>query len=213
MYTGDRGMTWEILLNAGVRELPVNLNVICKHLGVPAMSYIRGQRLIAELGKRRQMKESDGFIVRSESGKALIFYNSACSVGRQRFTIAHKLGHLLLNHHGDLINREPSPGDNLIEREANVFASRLLAPACVLWGVNTCNPSSISELCNISYRAAEFRARRMASLMRTDRRFMAERGRSYFLQSPLEERLYHQFLPYIMTHQAPLFGGALFRDD
>ncbi|MEL7658803.1 MAG: ImmA/IrrE family metallo-endopeptidase, partial [Bacillota bacterium] len=109
-------MTWQILLDCGISELPINLNTICKHVGVRVINYIQGRSLIRELGKSREAKRSDGFIMRFDDGSAIIFYNSACSIGRQRFTIAHELGHLLLGHHGDLINREPSPGDNPIER-------------------------------------------------------------------------------------------------
>lgn len=199
-------MTWQILLDCGIKELPVSLNTICKHVGVRVISYVRGRSLIRELGKTQEAKRSDGFIVRLDDGPAIIFYNSRCSIGRQRFTIAHELGHLLLGHQGDLLNREPSPMDNPIEREANAFAARLLAPSCVLWGVDTCNAVTISQLCNISYHAASFQARRMIELMARDRQYRRERGRPYFLQSPVEERLYRQFLPYINGHKAPLFG-------
>lgn len=205
-------MTWQILVDCGITELPVNLNTICKHLGVRAMSYVRGQKLIKAMGEERRMRKNDGFLVRPAEGAPIIFYSAACSIGRQRFTIAHELGHLLLNHQGELLNREPSPGDNPIEREANTFAARLLAPSCVLWGVETCNPGTISELCNISYQAASFQARRMYELMERDRKHMRERGRPYFLQSSIEERLYRQFLPYIKSHKAPYFG-ILYDDD
>lgn len=199
-------MTWQILLDCGITELPVNLNTICRHLGVRAMSYMRGQKLIKAMGEERRMRKNDGFLVRPAVGPPIIFYNSACSIGRQRFTIAHELGHLMLGHRGDLLNREPSPRDNPIEREANIFAARLLAPSCVLWGVDTCCPSTISQLCNISYQAAALQAKRMNELLGRDRQWRRDRGRPYFLQSPVEEKLYQQFLPYIKTHQAPLFG-------
>lgn len=134
--------------------------------------------------------------------------SSGHSAGRRRFTIAHELGHLLLNHKGDLINREPSPGDNPVEREANIFAARLLRriASCGVWIPAT--QGSISELCNISYQAAEFRAKRISLLM-GDRQSMQERGRPYFLQSPVEEKLYMQVLPYIKTHKAPLLENRL----
>ncbi len=205
-------MTWKILLDCGITELPVDLKKICNHCGVRALSYERGYKILAELGKLSERKRSDGFIVRPEDGPPIIFYSGSCSVGRQRFTIAHELGHLILNHKGDLINREPSPGDSPVEREANTFAAQLLAPSCVLWGVETCNPSSISELCNISHQAASFQARRMVDLLKRDRQYMQLYGHPYFLRSPVEEQLYRQFLPYVKTHKAPLFGRS-FEDD
>ena len=113
--------------------------------------------------------------------------------GRTRFTVAHELGHILLGHVGkhSLVNREPSASDNPMEREANVFASRLLAPACVLWGCGAKTPDEIAELCNISRRAAEIRAARMEELLRRDK----------FLASPLERQVYEQFLPFIESRR------------
>jgi Zn-dependent peptidase ImmA (M78 family) len=94
-------------------------------------------------------------------------------------------------HTEGLYNREPSPSDNPIEHEANVFASRLLAPACVLWGLGVTTPEQISEICGISLTAAEFRMERMDVLYK----------RNKFLISLLERRVYERFLPYISKNK------------
>ena len=70
-----------------------------------------------------------------------------------------------------------------------MFASRLLAPACVLWALNARTPEEIAALCQISHQAAKFRAERMAILY--------ERNR--FLSSPLERKVYDQFKEFIET--------------
>ena len=67
------------------------------------------------------------------------------------------------------------------------FTSNLLAPACVLWGLDIHTAEEISALCHISRQAAEFRAERMELLY--------ERGK--FLTSPLEQQVYDQFAPFI----------------
>jgi Zn-dependent peptidase ImmA (M78 family) len=67
----------------------------------------------------------------------LIAYNGSHPTGRQRFTIAHELGHLVLGHldelHVDVSAREGSderPGyDSAQEKAANEFAANLLMPA------------------------------------------------------------------------------------
>lgn len=68
----------------------------------------------------------------------IIGVNGRHSTTRQRFTIAHELGHAML-HEGrelhvdegfriDLRSRESSTGTNIEEIEANTFAASLLMP-------------------------------------------------------------------------------------
>ena len=106
---------------------------------------------------------------------------------------AHELGHIMLGHVGKykLVNREPSPNDNPIEQAANIFASRLLAPACVLWGCNIHTADEIAVNCKISRQAAEYRAARMEILYK----------RNAFLTSSLEREVYENFRQYIETHK------------
>lgn len=186
-YQKSRDLVWRVLVQEGVTELPVRVGELCGRMG------IRVQLFEPEDG-------NDGFSTIID-GDARIFVSRRCSKERQRFTAAHELGHILLGHVGkyELVNREPSPVDNPIEQEANVFASRLLAPACVLWALDARTPEEISKLCRISYQAAKFRAERMAILY--------ERGK--FLSSPLEREVYAQFLPFIDRQKRPGAGQGL----
>ena len=122
-----------------------------------------------------------------------MFVRAGCYPPRQRFTAAHELGHILAGHVGKytLVNREPSPQDNPIEQAANVFASRLLAPACVLWGCGVQTAEEIQQLCQISRQAAAYRMERLRVLY----------ARQRFLTSPLERAVYEQFREYIKTHR------------
>lgn len=179
-YKVSRDLAWQILINEGVVELPVKVGQLCRNMG------IRVQYYSPEDG-------NDGFSTIID-GQARIFVSKDCSLERKRFTAAHELGHVLLGHVGryELVNREPSGRDNPIEQAANVFASRLLAPACVLWALDARTPERIADLCQISHQAAIFRAERMAILY--------ERGR--FLSSPLEQAVYEQFADYIRRNRA-----------
>jgi Zn-dependent peptidase ImmA (M78 family) len=84
-----------------------------------------------------------GFIVRDKhSKKAVIGANRSHHPNRQRFTIAHELGHFLL-HSGHVVHLDETPtafrvnlrsaesakGEDNDEREANLFAAELLMPA------------------------------------------------------------------------------------
>ena len=189
-YKRARDLSWRVLLNTGTRELPVKVSRICRGYGVTLRSYQVGAPLIRELGLEAQCDISDGFIVRS-GNRCYVFYNMEQPPGRVRFTIAHELGHVLLGHLGDgeltVYNRESSSENAPEEHTANVFASRLLAPACVLHALGAVTPEQIAAVCDISMAAARFRAGRMGVL--------EQRGK--YGASPLERQVLAQFQPYI----------------
>ncbi|MCM1165639.1 MAG: ImmA/IrrE family metallo-endopeptidase [Ruminococcus sp.] len=118
-----------------------------------------------------------------------IVYDDLLPLGRKRFTVAHELGHIFLGHPLVAGFHARTTGGKLpqTENEANVFASRFLAPACVLWGLNVHTAADIAQFCQISAEAAEIRASRMAELYK----------RNMFLTSPLEKRVYNQFNKFI----------------
>ena len=189
-YKQARDLSWRVLLDTGTRELPVKVSRICGAYGVTLRSYQAGAPLIRVLGLEDQCEVSDGFTVRS-GGRCYVFYNMEQPPGRVRFTVAHELGHVLLGHLGDgehtVYNREPSPNDAPEEHTANVFASRLLAPACVLHALGAVTPGQIAAVCDITLAAARFRAGRIGVL--------EQRGK--YGASPLERQVLAQFQPYI----------------
>lgn len=174
-YQNARDAVWRLLIDLRISELPVNTVKVCAELEIKLHYY-------------EPTDESDGMSCYI-NGMPHIFVSSSVSPERRRFTIAHELGHIILGHVGkyELVNREPSPGDNPIEQAANVFASRLLAPACVLWGCNVRTAEQIQKLCQISRTAAEYRMQRMWELYKRNR----------FLTSPLEQKVYSQFEDFI----------------
>ena len=174
-YKDARDASWRILIDCKVTELPVRIS------GVSVRRYTPAER-----------DNNDGMST-VVGGAPTIMVSSLTIPARQRFTCAHELGHIILGHVGryDLMCREPEPGDNPIEQAANVFASRLLAPACVLWGCGVQSAEDIERLCDISRAAAEFRWSRMQEL------YMRQR----FLTSPLERLVYAQFDGYIKGHR------------
>ena len=80
-------------------------------------SYEQGRDIISILKLGDRIHNTDDSST-YHMGKYFIFYNGSLSNSRLRFTIAHELGHILLDHvprkegEATAINREPSPNDN-----------------------------------------------------------------------------------------------------
>ncbi len=178
-YINARNLSWNILIQENITSLPVDISSLCKNLGIMIKHYAGREN-------------SDGECLYVDN-IPYIFVKQNCTKQRKRFTIAHELGHFLLGHVGKykLVSREPSPSDNPIEQEANIFASRLLAPACVLWGCNAKTAEDIALLCDISLQSAQYRMKRMKELYKRDK----------FLTSPLERMVFEQFEDYITSHR------------
>ena len=189
-YKTARDKAWKILIDCEVDKLPVSTAALCEHYGWVLADYQEGKAAIDLLGLSSLTERTDGFCTVTDHF-TYIFYNSSLPVGRQRFTVAHEIGHLALGHVGQgrvtTINREPNSKDSQEETQANQYAARLLAPACVLHELGATTPEAIQQVCGLSRQAAEFRARRMQELERRDR----------YYTSPLERQVVEQFRSYI----------------
>lgn len=189
-YMNARDAAWNTLLECGILELPVRPSEVCRHYGWILADYRTGEESIRMLGLSELQKRTDGFCTVTKN-HVYIFFDQSLPTGRQRFTVAHEIGHLLLGHVGPgmatVENREPTGSEREEERQANQFAARLLAPACVLHEIGALTPEAIQRACGISRQAAQFRAERMRELER--------RGKYY--SHPLEQQVGKQFASYI----------------
>lgn len=189
-YQKSRNAAWQILIDMKVDALPVRISEICKKMGIDVRLYTSTE----------EGNDGKSIVV---DGRPVILVNDACNIQRQRFTAAHELGHIIAGDVGkyQLVNREPSANDNPIEQAANVFASRLLAPAIVLRDLNVHSAEDIERICNISHQAAEFRWERLQKLYDREREFLSARGRSCFGMHPLERQVQAQFADYIKENR------------
>ncbi len=112
-----RNTARKLLENAGIKNPPVLIRDIVSHIkkekDLSVYSWAFGE-------------DTDGIQI-TEGEKAAIGYNQKQHPHRQRFTVAHEIGHLLLGHTGknfilDLNSKKPE------EIEANQFAAELLMP-------------------------------------------------------------------------------------
>ena len=182
-YKYVRNASWQVLLDYNVRQLPVKITDIAKQADIKVV-----KNSDCHLLKDNQI----GLSILIDS-KWYIVFDDNMSSERARFTIAHELGHIFLGHIS-LLNRSDSENEYKEkpeeETQADMFAARLLAPACVLWGLHLHSANDISQICNISYQAATYRAQRMELLYK----------RNKFLTSQLERKVYSNFENFIKQY-------------
>lgn len=164
-YKRARNASWECLINCSIDKLPTDLSQICHQYGIRIIKN-------SNLTTNKLTEEERGKVVKIDN-RYYIVVRDTDAIPTQRYTIAHELGHILI--------------EQASEYEAERFAIGILAPACVLWGLKIKSPIEISELCNISIKAATIRAQRMQILYE----------RNKFLTDPIERKLYKQFEPFI----------------
>lgn len=179
IYSGIRNAAWRCLIDYQISALPVNVKAITKSAGIRVLKNSKVGELIGD--------ESGVCIFDAEQDVWNIIYDDECTIGRRRFIIAHELGHIFLGH--EILDR--SSGQSVrrpkSETEADMFASRLLAPACVLWALDLHTAEEIDKVCDMSMAAARARAERMKILY----------DRQKFLTSKQERTVFEQFQKYI----------------
>lgn len=152
-----------------IRNAPIDVWRVARSLGV------RVER--ADLGE-----DCSGVLLRN-AGAAVIGVNYSHHPNRQRFTIAHELGHFVQHKGGRYIDRgitlrfrnhESGTGTQKEEREANQFAAALLMPAAWVHRELAKHPvddpgddRALAELCRkfgVSSQAMMFRLNNLALL-------------------------------------------------
>jgi len=123
-YAYARDMARKILKKHDIKNVPTDLKVICERLGL-------------EYVELDDPDELDGAILELD-GTRVAMLNKAKPFVRARFTLAHELGHIFLNHDkrefydaevarefGEDVPENVKPPK---EQEADAFASELLIP-------------------------------------------------------------------------------------
>jgi len=186
-YKKARDTAWKVLIDCKISALPVDLNIIVKHYDIEVIRY--SQCSLTQIFKP-EIISGDGFIT-EVNGRKIIFINDMINTrGRRRFTLAHELGHGILNHPLNNIvarNNEYDLDANPLETQANVFSRDILAPACVLEAIGIKTADEIMRICDISRVSAGIRLERLELL----------RKRGSFEKSPLERQVFAQFKDFI----------------
>ena len=114
-------ITEEILNKLNIKSIPVQVEEIASKLQIKI--------------SRAPSKDFSGLLIRKD-GHALIGVNDNEAPVRQRFTIAHELGHFLLHPRKDtFVDYRDNKKDIMrtaVEKQANMFAAALLMPRTLL---------------------------------------------------------------------------------
>lgn len=147
----------EILYRYKFSKLPIDISRLCSLMGIRLGSYKTSENLIVSL-RLENFMINDGFTA-IINNSYYIFYNSDITE-RRRFTVSHELGHIAMGHletenlacmGGVTVwNRSDKAEPSDQERFANIFASTLLAPDCVLYDTNINTQKKIIEVTGLT---------------------------------------------------------------
>lgn len=185
IYKNSRNAAWQCLIDFKITSLPVKLSDIAKQCNI---SIFKNSNI-------NILEDNQSGISFLQNGKFYIIYNDNDSVQRNRFTIAHELGHIFLGHLLiDTKKYRTFDYNNFTESAANIFARDILSPACVLHELGIIKPDEIAKLCNISYSSAKIRSERMQILEK----------RNKWYTHPLEREVFNLFENFIQKKKLEL---------
>ena len=180
IYRKVRNASWQALIDNSIVSLPVDVVKITKQNGITLLMD----------SDAKELRDGEAGISIYDGSEWFVIYDDSLPIGRIVFTIAHELGHIFLGHPliaGYHIRAKDGNTRPRTELEADSFATRLLTPACVLWGLNIKTAADILRVCDVPNDIAKTRAARMGELYKREK----------FLTSPLEAQVFEQFKAFI----------------
>lgn len=152
-----------VMLNSHQDALPINIDDM---FSLPDYLLIEAEEAERKAGMKLPIEfwnnETVDAMTCYRAGMYVTLYKSeGRSLQRIRFTKAHELGHIALQHFTDFecpdsFSIYNSSQYQVLEREADMFAAELLAPTPVLKALSIVDSCHIQSICNISQPAAEF---------------------------------------------------------
>lgn len=189
----------EFLVQQQIDRLPFDPQAALRNLGVRLYTY---EEMIARYGYTREevcesFDSDDGYCsYDADKNKYVVAYNEAIfPVERQRWTLAHELGHIVLDHFTDFSQTRLTRGGltdkeyKVLDQEADAFASEVLAPKLILFETST-SASDIHDVCAISKAAAKNKAKFLSSIRR-------------FYLSTVAKAIRKQFYGFVHSYYCP----------
>jgi Zn-dependent peptidase ImmA (M78 family) len=200
-YKNIRNAAWQFLIDFQIKSLPINLLEICDQMEIAVLSYDTAKDFIDALKLNEQANANEGFTIFFDENWYILFKDWHFSSANINRTIAHELGHILLGHKFKICDSNQSFAytkknvqsicNDGLEREADMFALRILSPACVLKELNVQSYTEIMELCYLPKLYALQRMKRLEELYR----------RNSFYKDKMERQVIRQFAEFISSEK------------
>lgn len=178
-YYNVRNTAWEFLIKNNITSYPLDLHKIIENNHWKIISFKKYCEIYHKTIEELYTISSDGFTKLDETGNYLIVVNEQNKEQRNRFTICHEIGHILLHKVFNNIDR--------LEKEANMFAARILMPMVLIKELNITTPEKLADVCNVSIESATIRLKRFNNIQEREK----------FYTNPLEIELYNQLKQFI----------------
>lgn len=176
-YVDARDLTWKILVDNNITAFPVDIKDLINKHNIILTQNTEAKPILEKVGIS-EIKDACALRLKEN----YIIYNPDTHPQRLRFSLAHEFGHIILGHiKKNSITPEKTEYN---EEQANIFASRILAPAIVGKIENLDTKHKIMEFFGISEESAAIRLERFLTLFE----------RNKFLTSPLENQYCEMYL-------------------
>ncbi|WP_242824885.1 MAG: ImmA/IrrE family metallo-endopeptidase [Candidatus Dehalobacter alkaniphilus] len=165
-YNRTLSIAQKFILEQNINRLPVDPFKLTARIDLPIVSaseYAMAMNCSFQHVIRDIIKSNDGTAKCVDNMQFIIYNERVASKGRIRWTLLHEIGHVRLGH---LIDFEETRVQRagltkteyeVLEKEADCFASRVLAPPIVLEALKVDNATRLITLCGLSRLAAENR--------------------------------------------------------
>lgn len=134
----------QVFNECNINSFPIDCFLLLEHYGYRVYTYEEIKELNSELYLMCSQYSDDAF---RDGNSMIIAYNEDKPYGRIRFSLMHELGHHIPQHKQDCFENE---------KEANAFASNILAPRMAIHYSNCKNYNDVRRTFKISPAASKY---------------------------------------------------------
>lgn len=170
-YDYARTKAIDILIDYGTNSLPISVKKISNNLPFKILfdtySHLMRNKGLSYAEVCSAYKSEEGAAILRDGEYCIIYNDIDRSSQRIRFTLAHELGHIILGHleFDACLCRLSDHEYDVLEKEANQFASQLLSPEPLIYDIlkksHRINTSQVRSIFDISYQSADCVLKRM----------------------------------------------------